>query len=208
MTLPSPKELERGATIPSLKDNGDYQELIATKVGISLDLGCGASKHPGFVGLDVRELPGVDIVHDLNLYPWPIDDLTVNRIVCSHVVEHIPPVAISERGTWFPFVAFMDEVWRISSPGCEFMISAPYWQSPGFPQDPTHVNPINETTFAYFDPLNHTQLWTIYQPKPWYYRYVSFDPIGNIEVLMMKHSEDEELWKKEREEWGPMNLGL
>jgi hypothetical protein len=144
----------------------------------------------------------VDIVHDLNVHPWPLQDGIVNRIVCSHVVEHIPPVAINGKGTWFPFAAFMDEAWRVSNVGCEFMISAPYWQSPGFAQDPTHINCINETTFAYFDPLNHTQLWG------WYYRYVSFDPIGNIEVLMMKHSEDSDLWTEEREQWGPMDHGL
>ena len=193
---------------PILDDfEGTTEELISNKLGINLDLGCGANKHPGFVGLDVRDLPGVDIVHDLNVYPWPLRDRVANRITCSHVVEHIPPVAISELGTWFPFVAFMDEAWRISNVGCEFMIAAPYWQSPGFAQDPTHINAINETTFAYFDPLNHTQLWSIYQPKPWYYRYIAFDPIGNLEVLLMRHSEEESEWRKERESWGPMNLG-
>ncbi len=200
MTLPSPNEIR-------VDGAGQIDELIYGKQGINLDIGCGAHKQPGFVGLDIRALPGVDIVHDLNVHPWPLPDECVNRITCSHVVEHIPPVAVNELGTWFPFMAFMDAAWRISNPGCEMMISAPYWQSPGFPQDPTHINPINETTFAYFDPLNHTKLWGIYQPRPWYYRYVSFDPIGNIEVLMMRHSEEEEKWEKERETWGPMTLG-
>ncbi len=90
---------------PRLKREDVEREIIEAKLGISLDLGCGANKHPGFVGLDVRDLPGVDIVHDLNVYPWPLPDESVNRITCSHVVEHIPPVAISELGTWFPFVA-------------------------------------------------------------------------------------------------------
>ena len=91
-------------------------ELIRTNQGISIDLGCGEHKTPGFVGLDVRDMPGVDIVHDLNVHPWPLPDECVTRIACSHVVEHIPPVAISELGTWFPFVQFMEEAWRISKP--------------------------------------------------------------------------------------------
>ena len=206
MTLPSPNAL-RLEDVDREFSRIDMDELIRTNQGISLDLGCGEHKTPGFIGLDVRDMPGVDIVHDLNVHPWPLPDECVKRIACSHVVEHIPPVAISEIGTWFPFVQFMEEAWRISKPGCEFMISAPYWQSPGFPQDPTHINQINETTFAYFDPMNHTNLWAIYKPKPWYYRFVSFDPIGNIEILLMRHSEEEDQWEKERKKWGPMNLG-
>lgn len=181
--------------------------LLAARSGIALDLGCGEAKQPGFVGMDVRELETVDIVHDLNRHPWPLPDGSVIRMMASHVLEHIPPVAVGPAGTWFPFVALMDEAWRVGRPGCEFLISAPYWRSEGFAQDPTHINAINETTFAYFDPLNHTKLWWIYRPKPWYYRYVAWDPIGNIEVLLMRHSEEEERWEEERKQWGPMTVG-
>ena len=212
MTLPSPKthrldpveELD-GDVVHQFESSTD--EVVSAALGMSLDLGCGAHKQPGFIGLDIRDLPGVDIVHAINVHPWPMKDEVCNRIMCSHVAEHIPPVAVNGSGTWFPFVSFMDEAWRISRPGCEFMIAVPYSTSPGFAQDPTHINMINETTFAYFDPLNHTQLWTIYTPKPWYYRYVAFDPIGNLEVILMRHSEDEKLWEKERKNWGPMNFG-
>lgn len=180
--------------------------LLKEKSGIHLDLGCGDNKQPGFVGMDVRTLPGVDIVHDVNVHPWPLPDDCVTRVMASHLVEHIPPVAVNGKGTWFPFVAFMDEVWRVCRVGAEFLISAPYWTSPGFAQDPTHVNAINETTLAYFDPLHHSQLWQIYKPKPWYYRYVSYDPLWSIEIMLMRHSEDEELWQEERKQWGPMNV--
>ena len=181
--------------------------LVRNKAGIQLDIGCGANKQPNFVGMDIRALPGVDIVHDINVHPWPLDDECVIRAMASHMLEHIPPVAIAEEGTRFPFVEFMNELWRVSKPGAEFMASVPYGSSPGFLQDPTHVNPINEATFAYFDPLHRTQLWLVYEPMPWYYRYVSFDPIWNLEAVLMRHSEDETLWKQEREQWGPMRLG-
>jgi SAM-dependent methyltransferase len=188
------------------KTRGDIATLIEEAQGIHLDLGCGANKQPGFVGMDIRPLEGVDIVHDINVHPFPLPDECVTRVMASHLVEHIPPTAINGKGTWFPFMAFMDEIWRIGKPGCEFMISAPYWLSPGFAQDPTHCNSINEITFAYFDPLHKSQLWTIYKPKPWYYRFVSFNPNMNIEIMMMRHSESEEEWEKERKTWGPMRL--
>jgi hypothetical protein len=166
--------------------------------------------------MDVRDLPGVDIVHDVNAHPWPLPDECCTRIAASHLIEHIPPVAIGYEVhhwpdghlklapyTWFPFVEFMDECWRIMKVGGELVMSAPYFTSQGFGQDPTHINPINEATFAYFDPMNHTQLWHIYKPKPWYYRYVSYDPVWSVEAILNKHSEDESLWEEEREKWGP-----
>ena len=48
------------------------KRLIKEKGGIQLDIGCGHNKQgPEWVGMDVQELQGVDIVHDFNLHPWP-----------------------------------------------------------------------------------------------------------------------------------------
>lgn len=189
------------------RTNGKISDLIADRAGIMLDIGCGANVQPGFVGMDIRPLPGVEIVHDVNIHPWPIPDGSVVRALSSHLIEHIPPVAVGPDGTWFPFVAFLDEVWRICKPGAELILSLPYWQSPGFAQDPTHCNPCNEVTFAYFDPLHHTQLWQIYKPQPWYYQFVSFNPMGNMEIVLRRHSPEPDNWAEERDLWGPMKFG-
>ena len=163
---------------------------ISAAAGIRLDIGCGASKQPGFVGIDVRDLPGVDIVHDLNVHPWPIDDDSVLVAMASHLVEHIPPVVLDAQGrTRFLFVEFMNEVWRIMKPGGEFMIACPHGSSQGFLQDPTHCNALNETTWAYFDPLEnraHGMLYNIYKPKPWRIKYLTWSPAANIEVILTK----------------------
>ena len=39
-----------------------------------LDLGCGSVKVEGAVGLDNVGIPGVDIVHDLLDFPYPIEN--------------------------------------------------------------------------------------------------------------------------------------
>ena len=181
------------------KTNGKVADLIAKNQGIHLDLGGGGNPQPGFVNMDIRDLPEVDIVHDLTEFPWPLPDECVTRMMASHLIEHINPAN-------FGFVNFMNEAWRVMKPGGEFMIAMPYGLSPGFIQDPTHCNPCNEVTFAYFDPLHHTGLWRIYKPHPWYYRYVSFDPMWSLEILLVKHSDDEDQWEKERKEWGPMRF--
>lgn len=148
--------------------------------GIRLDIGCGENKQPGWVGLDIRPLKGVDIVHDLEDLPWPLQDECVVVALCSHVVEHINP----HKGG---FIRFMDELWRVMLPYGEVAISTPHAMSHGFAQDPTHCNPCNETTFTYFDP--DYPLWQIYKPRPWHIKHLSWSPNANIEVVLAKREE-------------------
>ncbi len=164
-----------------------FKPCSKQKQGIRLDIGCGEHKNDGFVGLDIRPLPGVDIVQDVEKYPWPLPDESVLTAVCSHVVEHINPHK-------FGFVNFMDEVWRIMKPGGEFAISCPHGSSQGFLQDPTHCNSINESTWAYFDPFEQRTmgvLYNIYRPKPWRVKFLNWNPATNIEVILVKRTLEE-----------------
>lgn len=150
---------------------------VKEKTGIRLDIGCGENPQPGFVTLDRRALPHVDIVHDLEDFPYPLDDETCLVIVASHIVEHIKP--------WLTIQMF-DELWRLLKPGGQLAISTPYAGSPGFWQDPSHCNGFNEVTFQYFDP--DYLLYEIYKPLPW--KLVKGFPVwqvnGSLEVLMEK----------------------
>lgn len=173
--------------------------LLKERGGIRLDIGCGAQKHgPDWVGMDLQPLPGVDIIHDFNVHPWPLPDESVITAIASHVLEHIPKVVIDGGKTRFPFIEFMDEVWRIMKPDGQFAIAVPHGASPGFMQDPTHAAQINEATFAYFDPLSYDgQLYHFYKPKPWKIKtdaigepYLYFDPGSNLEVVLVKRRMD------------------
>lgn len=155
--------------------------------GIRLDLGGGARPNTGFVNIDCRDLPEVDIVHDLETYPWPLPDECVSFMVASHLLEHIDPA----KGN---FLKFMDECWRVMQFDGEFMIAVPYAGSPGYWQDPTHCNGITERTLAYFDPLYAGGgLYRIYKPKPWKIKpgTLHWDAYGNLEVVLVKRREDE-----------------
>ena len=202
-------------------NNGRVDEIIESKAGIQLDIGCGGNKAgPEYVGLDLRPLAGVDIVHDINFFPWPLPDESVLRAVCSHLVEHIPPHSSDPRlralvemliaqdviaedtatdylGEWRDdtprFMRFMDEVWRVMKPEGQFAIVCPHGYSPGQLQDPSHVNASNEATWAYFDPLEQVSggmLWRIYKPKPWAIESVTWAPEANMEVLLRKRQDD------------------
>ena len=147
--------------------------LFKNKAGIRLDIGCGNNKQSGYVGMDIRNVPGVDIVHDAQKFPYPIPANSCVVILLSHLWEHIEP---KNR------VDLMNELWRIMQPQGQLQLSTPYYLSFGAYQDPTHYPCPNEATFTYFDPK--MPMYQIYQPKPWKLIRNNYVMTGNMEVLM------------------------
>ena len=169
----------------------DVKKLLKSKSGIQLDIGCGENKNKGFVGMDYRPLDVVDILWDVEEFPWPLPDNSVTMATASHLLEHINP----HKGG---FIRFMDEVWRVLVPDGRFAIVVPHGYSSGYLQDPTHCNQMNEATWAYFDPLEpNTQggLYRIYKPKPWKIIHLSWSPAANMEVVLYKRIEDDSYYK-------------
>lgn len=167
------------------------QKAVETD-GETLDLGCGDLPMEGAIGVDYVANPWVDVVWNLEQFPYPIPTNCAKRIVASHIVEHIKP--------WL-FIDVMNEWWRIAKHGCELIISTPYAGSPQFWQDPTHIKGFNEVTFAYFDPMEKTigdGLYKIYRPKPWFMKESKWNMAGNLEVLLIKRLDDPSYHKVER----------
>ena len=164
------------------------EQLLREKGGIRLDIGAGNNAQPGFVSMDIQDLPGVDIVQDFNDIPWNMPDECCIQAIASHVIEHIPRVMYKADGKmhWM-FLEFMDEVWRVLKPQAQFALVMPYALSAGFYQDPTHVNACNEGTWLYFDPeAQKGMFYGFYKPKPWKIDAMSFAVEGNMEVLLRK----------------------
>lgn len=161
----------------------DIKKLIKEKSAIRLDIGGGANPQPGFVNIDILPLPNVDIVWDLETFPWPLPDECVSISIASHVLEHINPA----KGI---FVNFMNEVWRVTKPGGQFAFVVPYAESFGMYQDPTHCNFINEATMNYFDPLHPSNFYGFYRPKPWKVTKQTFSRSGVLECLLEKRPMD------------------
>lgn len=197
----------------------DLKTLLKDKSGIRLDLGGGANPNPGFVNIDILDLPQVDIVWDLERTPWPLPDECALMVTASHVLEHLNPHGgdkrlqplidllvrkkvmskkeASDLGTPGPgLMNVMNEVWRVLKPHAQFAFVVPHGESPGFIQDPTHITPFNETTLHYFDPLSETALYQFYRPRPWEIVRQYFNPAGNLEVLL------------EKRQWDPSYLGV
>jgi len=168
-----------------LKVDKKVLKILEKKKQINLDLGCGDSQREGFIGMDVRPLPNVDIVHDIEVFPYPIPDGVCNTIIMSHVWEHIKP--------WLS-MRVMDEVWRLLKEeniakgikAGKVALSFPYGVSFPFVQDPTHCNPSNEATWDYFDP--NCFLYNVYKPKPFAIEHRSWQVGGFMEVVLRKIS--------------------
>jgi predicted O-methyltransferase YrrM len=145
------------------------------KSGILLDVGARDRKESNFTGIDYRHREGVDIVHDLESFPYPFADDSCLTIKAAHVIEHIKP--------WLTFDWF-NEMWRLLTPGGQLVVSAPFANSQGFFSDPTHITYINEATFQHLDPTY--PMYKQYEPKPWKIEYASWQWGGNIEAILRK----------------------
>jgi SAM-dependent methyltransferase len=67
---------------------------------MKIDLGCGSSKRPGFIGIDISPAPGVDHILDIVRDPLPFGDNSVDHVYSSHCFEHLvsPINILSEIG--------------------------------------------------------------------------------------------------------------
>lgn len=145
------------------------QRLLDRKKSLRLDLGCGANKQKGALGIDARALPGVDIVHDLETFPWPLPDNCARVAFMSHFWEHVKP--------WLT-LKFMAELHRVMQHEGQVLIAAPYGTEFRFVQDPTHCNPTNEATFCYWDKAHASGLWHVYKPPVFHLDAFDILPAG------------------------------
>jgi len=104
-----------------------------------LDIGCGRNKIPGAVGIDKVPLPGVDVIHDLNSYPYPFDDDSFDEIYAIHVIEHLDSI-----------VRAMEEIHRLVKPDGKVIIVTPHYSDYMSWNDPTHKWHLSTYSFRYF----------------------------------------------------------
>lgn len=138
-----------------------------------IDLACGNNKKEGYFGVDIVNVPGVDLVHDLNVYPYPFEDNSVEKINCSHYMEHIKhddvlleiKNILNKTNSFGEFknkvlslekpldgvIKFINEVYRILKPGGKITITCPYAMHSRAFGDPTHARYIHDISFYYFN---------------------------------------------------------
>ena len=104
-----------------------------------LNLGCGQFPKAGYLNLDVSPFAKVDVVHDLDQFPYPFEANTFELIEADHLLEHLnDPLRV------------MAELSRIVKPGGLLHIRVPHF-SRGFTH-PEHKRGFDVTFPYYFVP--------------------------------------------------------
>jgi SAM-dependent methyltransferase len=122
-----------------LEDTPLFQKYHSRKK--ILHLGCGNEYIPGWINIDVsgRKL---DLPFDLNgcrTRQLPLENDSVDGFYMSHCFEHIGDT-----------LALMEELYRVAKNGARIHLRLPYGSSDDALEDPTHVRPYFESSFAYF----------------------------------------------------------
>lgn len=117
-----------------------------------LHLGCGRNILEGYLNVDQAMLNGVDVAHDLTLFPWtPFADGQFDEVIMIDVLEHLPDV-----------IRTLEEIHRITAKGGRVTLRVPYYNSWDASFDPTHEHCFNENSFEFFDPSTSTGIQRTY----------------------------------------------
>lgn len=103
-----------------------------------LNLGCGHDIKNGWVNLDIADLPGVDIVHDVNDLPLPFEDVAFDHILAQDILEHLD------------YIPLLKDLHRILKPGGTIEIRVPHFTSRYNFNDPTHKKLFSSKTMDFF----------------------------------------------------------
>jgi hypothetical protein len=95
----------------------------------------------GFVNVDKFGTP--DVQCDLEVFPWPWEDSSVDEVVMNHVLEHLG--ATTEN-----YFGIIKELYRICKPEALIHINVPDPRHDDFLHDPTHVRAITPEGLALF----------------------------------------------------------
>ena len=106
---------------------------------VILNLGCGNKKKDDEIGVDIAPTPVVDVIADLNRYPLPFHDSSVDTVRSSHCFEHLDNL-----------IALMEDIHRILRPGGTLEFTVPHVSNIEYFRDPTHKHPFTLGTMDYF----------------------------------------------------------
>jgi len=104
-----------------------------------LDVGCGDRKAEGSIGIDIVPLHGVDVVHDLNVFPWPVDGGSFDKVLMLNILEHLDDT-----------IKVMKEVYRVLKPGGIVHVEVVYWNHKYTWSDPQHKHAFTELSWEFF----------------------------------------------------------
>ena len=117
----------------------DLDALMKSGRPVVLELGCGPNKTPGRIGIDRIDLPGVDIVADIDKGLGFLPDSSVDAIYSESFFEHINDLE-----------GLVREVARVLKPDGYNWLFVPHFSNPYYYSDYTHKSFFGLYTLRYF----------------------------------------------------------
>jgi ubiquinone/menaquinone biosynthesis C-methylase UbiE len=145
-----------------------------------LNIGCGVDSRAGWVNLDVKALPGVDIVHDLEDLPLPFPEEEFDEILCQDVLEHIE------------YIPLLRELHRILKREGIITIRVPHFTSRNNFVDPTHRRLFSVDTWEFFVTNGSSHMRHLQPVRSYYFdfafraieaRHLTFETVGRAFFL-------------------------
>jgi SAM-dependent methyltransferase len=117
---------------------------------VVINLGCGKARIPGSVGVDRVGIENyVDVVHDLDLVPYPFESNSVDEVHFYHVLEHLHEP-----------IRKLEEIFRILKPGGILHMRVPHFSSMGAFTDLTHFRPFGYFSFDCLEKNHYHHFYT------------------------------------------------
>lgn len=114
---------------------------------MKLNLGCGQNHLDGYINVDNQARANPQVLADLEQFPWPFEDSSVDEVMLNHVLEHLG----AELDV---FLQIFRELYRICKNGALVKIAVPHPRHDHFLGDPTHVRAITPDVLSLFSKKN------------------------------------------------------
>ena len=111
-----------------------------------LNMGCGRKLVKEAVNIDIVDYGG-NVVHDLNIVPYPFPDNDFDLILCDHILEHLQD-----------FHKTVTELSRIARNAAVIKIHAPFFLNTKYFGDPDHRTPFSIRSFDNYEIIDSRRL--------------------------------------------------
>ena len=123
---------------------------MRTQDKVILNIGCGKTRLPHSIGVDLVPIEGfVDIVHNLDLLPYPFESDYADEIHMYHVLEHLHDP-----------LQKIEELHRVLKSGGVLYLRVPHFSSMGAFTDITHIRPFGYLSFDCFRKADYQHFYT------------------------------------------------
>jgi len=152
---------------------------------MKLNLGCGFNHiSSDYVCVDKEPSAKPDVLHNLEVFPWPWKDSSINEVMLNHSLEHIGELTETYKRV-------IQELYRICVNQAAIIIRAPFFRHDNAISDPTHCRAITPLGLSLLSRKNNEEwikIGAANSPLALYWNV-------NFEIKWVRAMSDEAMWK-------------